>query len=108
MYNADEALSAGYHVIEHIEPTAEQLQEQTTCTLIADQLALEEANDINGTDWTEWQLDSAEHIRQWNQLGQKHAAREGCDTFMRVVDSSTAAPVELQFLDDPTLGSFLP
>lgn len=107
MYNEDEALGAGYHVIEHIEPTAEQLAEQTTCTLRADQLALEEANDINGTAWTQWQLDSAEHIRQWNQLGQKHAAQEGCDTFMRVAESSAAAPVELQFLDDPSLGSFL-
>lgn len=107
MYNDDQALDAGYHVVELIEPTQAQLDEQTACTTRADQLALEEANQINGTSWTQWQLDTPEHVRQRSQLGQQHTAAEGCDTFMRVVESTAEAPVELQFLDDPTLTGFL-
>lgn len=100
LYNGGEAIGAGYHLFVTEETEFDACAERAWARTLAD------LNELQGTQLTEWPLDR-EHVRIGRKLYDLAWLAEGCPRKYQLVDSSEDQPVELQFLDEPSLGFYL-
>jgi hypothetical protein len=110
LYNDGAAIAAGYHLFSHVEPTPEQGMafdiEWHECSTRAWERTLADLEELIGTEAATWPIDR-EHVGTARKLNELAWLAEGCPRKYRLIASTEDEPVELQFLDKPSLDSCL-